>query len=223
MRHVRRIVAWVIARLYRAYFATLRVRATLPGGTVVAPPDQGYGAEIFALCERDAIVFGGLLTGRGFAVLVAPGRDGDWASALLEALSCRVIRGASRRRGIDALLTLVHVLRTAPEPLGMVVDGPLGPSGRAKPGAVICALQTGRPLWALGAAARHAIVIPNTWSGIYVPLPFTRVEVALEPLRFDPELTAAAATDIVALTDALSARLASTRADAVARVQRARW
>lgn len=219
-----RIAMWLIARLYRAYYATLRLHAILPDGSIARSASQyPFRSEVFALCERDAIAFGGVLTGRGFATLVAPGRDGDWAAALLEALGCRVIRGASRRGGAEALRTLVTHLRNMPEPLGLVVDGPLGPAGRAKRGGAVCALATGRPLCALGAAARHAVVIPNTWSGIYVPLPFTRVEIALEHLPIDPRLTAESNEDVTALTDALSDRLTSMRAEAIARAQQAGW
>ncbi len=224
MAAIGRIAAWIIARLYRAYYATLRLHAILPDGSDATSPSQYlFGSEVFALCERDAIAFGGILTGRGFAILVAPGRDGDWVTPLLQALGCRVIRGASRRGGTEALRTLVTHLRSMPEPLGLVVDGPLGPAGRAKRGGVVCALETGRSLFALGAAARHAVVIPNTWSGIYVPLPFTRVEITLEQLPIDPRLTAASHDDVAALTDALSDRLTSMRAEAIARVQQAGW
>lgn len=215
----RRTAAWVVAGLYRVYFSTLRLRATRPGGPWTRPRDDPYGRGVFALCERDALALGGILTGRGFAVLVAPGRDGNWATAVLEALGCHVVRGASRRGGANALRALLRLLGESPEPLGLVVDGPLGPAGRADPGAAICAIETGRPLCGVGAAARHALVFPNTWSGIYLPLPFTRVVIVFDDL----DIHAATMAEVEPLTEELSRRLAIARADAVRLASRAGW
>jgi lysophospholipid acyltransferase (LPLAT)-like uncharacterized protein len=218
---LRRGIAWAVAGVYRAYYATLRLHAVMPDGTVVTTPSAyPYGPEVFALCERDALAFGGVLSGRRFAVLVAPGRDGDRATALLEAMSCRVIRGASRRGGAEALRAVVQLLREAPEPLGLVVDGPLGPAGIAKRGAVVCALETGRPLRALGAAARHGFVFPGTWSGIYLPLPFTRLVIIIDDV---PLAGTASGADIPALTEDLTLRLARARARAVSGLSGSEW
>ncbi len=218
-RRLRRAAAWLVTGLYRAYYSTLRLRATMPDGSTLPPSQYPYGPEIFALCERDALAFGGIIAGRRFAVLAANGRDGDWAAAILEALGCRAVRGSSRQGGARALRGLITTLGTFPEPLGLVVDGPLGPAGRAQQGAAACAIATCRPVRVLGAAARHACVFPNTWSGIYLPLPFTRVEIVLDTLNTD----AATMAEVEPLTEELSRRLSSVRADAVKLASRAGW
>jgi lysophospholipid acyltransferase (LPLAT)-like uncharacterized protein len=215
---IRASLAWVAGWCYRSYFATFRIQLILPDGSI-APCDYASERAIFALCERDALAMGGIIAGRRFAVLVAHGRDGDLAAAVLAALGCRVIRGSSARGGSGALRALVPLLVQTVEPLGLVVDGPLGPAGFAKPGAAVCAIETGRPLRALGAAARHAFVFPRTWSGIYLPLPFTRVAIVLDEMN----LKGAAIADVEALTDALSGRLANARAQAVGLASRAGW
>jgi lysophospholipid acyltransferase (LPLAT)-like uncharacterized protein len=216
---VRTSIAWVAAWCYRAYFATLRTRVLRPDGSPIAPRDYLCGQQIFALCERDALALAGITTGRRFAVLVAHGRDGDLAAAVLAALGCRVVRGSSARGGAGALRSLVPLLGQTLEPLGLVVDGPLGPAGRAKPGAVVCAVETGRPLRALGAAARHAFVFPRTWSGIYLPLPFARNVIVVDDLNLD----AVTIAEVEPLTEALSDRLANARAVAVRLASRTRW
>ena len=133
--------------------------------------------QIFALCERDTLALGGLMAGRRFTVLVAHGRDGNWASALLAALGCHVVRGSTRRGGTRALLQVTRSAQATNDPVGMVVDGPLGPAGVAKPGVVLCGLKSGRPVRALGVASRWSIRFPGTWSGLYLPLPFSTVMV----------------------------------------------
>ncbi len=179
--------AWVIrqaanvaALIYRAYHATLRLRLLLPDGTIVPVDEYPPDRKIFALCERDALAAAGLIAGTGCTVLVTIGRDGDWASALLEQLGCHVVRGSSRLRGAAALKGLLDALRVSGGPAAIVVDGPLGPAGAAKSGAVACGILTGRPVHAIAAAARFRIVFPGTWSGIYLPLPFSKVVVALD-------------------------------------------
>ena len=165
------------ARAYRVYYATLRVKGVRPNGTRFRPADYPMEGQIFALCERDTLALGGLMAGRRFTVLVALGRDGNWASALLAALGCQVVRGSTRRGGTRALLQVTRSAQATNDPVGMVVDGPLGPAGVAKPGVVLCGLKAGRPVRALGVASRWSIRFPGTWSGLYLPVPFSSVMV----------------------------------------------
>jgi lysophospholipid acyltransferase (LPLAT)-like uncharacterized protein len=167
-----RPAATVAAFIYRTYHATLRVRLLLPDGTLGQADEYPPDRKIFALCERDALAVAGLISGTDCTVLVTIGRDGDWASALLERLGCHVVRGSSRLGGAAALKGLLDALRASNGPTAIVVDGPLGPAGEAKNGAVACGILADRPVHAVAAAARFRIVFPGTWSGIYLPLPF---------------------------------------------------
>jgi lysophospholipid acyltransferase (LPLAT)-like uncharacterized protein len=201
-----------LARLYRAYYRTLRLRGRSESGAAFDPRSFAFAGEIFALCERDALALAGLAAARGFTALVALGRDGDWAAAALQALGCEVVRGSSRRGGWAALRHLLAQLRTAPGPLAMVVDGPLGPSGSVRQGALVCSRESGRPIRPVAAAARHRLRFPGTWSGIYLPLPFAEVRIALAPPLAVPPATGVAALDSLAAE--VARRLAGARADA---------
>lgn len=170
----------LLVRAYRLYHRTLRLYAVLPDGTVI----RGYAdyprtREIIALCERDAVALGGFVANEGAITLVAPGRDGDWATAALEALGFQVVRGASERGGVRAVRQLVHRLQGTSAPAAVVVDGPLGPAGEAKPGVLLCALHTDRPVRPLSAAARFSLVFGKAWSRLYVPMPFSRLAVSI--------------------------------------------
>ena len=186
MTPMRRRLARFAARLYRAYHATLRVRVVRPDGAVVPPASWDVGVDVLALCERDVLAVGRFAGERAFVSLVATGRDGDWAAEMLDAVGCRAVRGSSRHGATDALVALLDAASASPSPLGIVVDGPLGPAGVARPGAIVCGLRTGRPVRAIGAAARWRIRFPRTWSGIYLPLPFSVVAIAFDaPLAMD--------------------------------------
>jgi lysophospholipid acyltransferase (LPLAT)-like uncharacterized protein len=170
-----RVLTWIAARIYLAYYATLRVRCVLQDGTIVRGEELPALHDIYAHCERDALAASGLIAGQRLAVLVAQGRDGDWASALLAAMDCRVIRGSARRGGALALRALLRHLASSETAVGLVIDGPLGPAGVAKPGAAICAMKSGCLMHAVGVACRWKLTFPGTWSGIYLPLPFSRL------------------------------------------------
>ena len=214
-----RPVAWTLGRLYGALHGTLRVELLLSDGSRVTPATYPYGREIFALCERDAFALAGIMGRARFTTLVAPGRDGDWATEALEAIGCRVVRGATERGGARALAHLLRELPGDNGPLALVVDGPLGPSGVAKGGAVVCAARTGRLLRPLGAAARRVLVIRRSWSKIWIPGPFTRVVVVVgEPLHVPPGLDRAGRAR---LADELTLRLAEARRRALAEVAEA--
>ncbi len=180
MRTLQRIGIALFAGLYRLYYRTLRVTALLPDGTAIAPDDYPFGIEIFAATEADSVALAGLMARRNFTVLVAHGRDGDWVSAALGALGCRIVRGSSRRGGVEALRALAADRAIARGPVALVVDGPLGPAGVAKGGAAMLSKRTGLPICAIGAAARRRMTLRRTWARMYIPLPFTRVVLALE-------------------------------------------
>lgn len=201
-----------LAVLYRAYHSTLQVSAFQADGSPTSPETYPYERKLFALCERDAAALAGFFTRHPFLALVSPGRDGDWATAAIERLGCRVVRGSSRRGGARALSELVHALSRSDLPAAIVVDGPLGPAGQAKPGILLCARHAGRSIVPLGAAARRSLVLTKAWSRLFVPLPFTRLAIVCGPSLEVPQ--GAGREELAALATELSRRLAFSRAKA---------
>ena len=198
--------------LARLLFSTWEIRGRLPDGTAIAARDYPFGTQIFALSERDAFALAGVIVDRGFTVLAAFGRDGELASAALEGIGCRMVRGAERRGGARALRSMIRGLRGSPSPLAIVVDGPLGPADEPKPGIFLCARESGRPIVPLGAAARRSLVFRKAWSRIYIPLPFATITVvAGESLFVDSN---ASAEDFERLAVELSSRIRRARKDA---------
>jgi KDO2-lipid IV(A) lauroyltransferase len=201
-----RAVAWCIVQIYRAYYATLRVRCLLPDGRMIRARDHPLQGQILALSERDTLALCGLLLHHRSTTLVAHGRDGDWATRLLAIAGCRVVRGSTRRGGMRAMLALHRTANTSDDPVAIVVDGPLGPAGVAKPGALWYGIRTGRPVRAIGVAARWKVTLPRTWSGIYIPLPFSTL---VATYVTEPPISGEAARD--ALAGELTRQLASAR------------
>jgi lysophospholipid acyltransferase (LPLAT)-like uncharacterized protein len=208
----------LVSKFYGVYYSTLRLRILMPDGSVISPATYPFGREIFALRERDAVALSGLVTRSKFTVLVAHGRDGDWAGAVAENLGCQVVRGSSLRDGSNAAKTLVDLLKRTNGPAGIVVDGPLGPPGRAKGGVILCGKYAEMPVRAVTAEATWRVVLRRSWSKIYLPLPFSRVIFALDdPL---PGVVNAGPESVDELADELSDRLELMQERAAAAIGR---
>jgi lysophospholipid acyltransferase (LPLAT)-like uncharacterized protein len=81
------------------------------------------------------------------------------------------------------------------------VDGPRGPYGVAKEGAVVAARATGALLVPMGSAAPRALVLRRAWDRFAIAWPFTRVTVTLGP-PIEPTSDDARARLETAITDA---------------------
>ncbi len=199
----------LVASLYRVLHRTLRTRVLLDDGAVMPAKNYCSGREIYALSETDAIALGGFVFGRGVVTMVAEGRDGDRAAAVLKGLGCRVVRGSSLRGGMQGLRGLLAELGESSGPAAIVVDGPLGPVGQAKSGSIFLAKYTGRPIRGLAAAASRSCVFRHVWSRIYVPLPFSTTVVACgDPVQVPADV---GFREMDYLTRQLSGRLAALR------------
>ena len=173
-----RLLARGLARLAR----TWRVIGVDEGDRTFPMDDFAWPAALYAISERDVLACSRFAFRRSLLTLIAPGRDGDWAATTMEAAGGEVLRGAAGRRGYEGALALVHELRHAPRPAAVVVDGPLGPAGVVKPGVVTVAARTGLSIRPAAAAATRCLTFPATWSGIYLPLPFTSIAYGLGPV-----------------------------------------
>jgi hypothetical protein len=122
------------------------------------------GLFIAAVCWRD----------RGLVIPVSQSRDGDWIDAVLRRLGFAESARGSSSRGATALLrALIRRVRGG-ETIGMLPDGPRGPSGVAKPGIVALARATGARLVPVGVAAAPVVRF-GSWDRARLPLPFARV------------------------------------------------
>ncbi len=200
----------------RAWTRSLRLTARTAEGRPVAPGDDWLRGRLFAVCERDLPALLPLAARVSWVTMVASSRDGDWAAALARQLGGRIARGSSRGGGLTALGELRRLL-TDDAMMVISVDGPLGPAGVAKPGIAAIAAMCGRDIHPVGVAARGALRLPRTWSGIYVPWPGARVACV-----FGPPIPAPATIDRrtrAAIGAAVTQGLADARIRALAEVE----
>src|SRR5450631_136930 len=125
---------------------------------------------------------------RGLTVgwLISPSVDGEIGAMLVRRVGGRVIRGSSTPTGARALrddyVALVH------EDVSPVItpDGPRGPRFKFKPGAILLAQMSGRPMLPLAYAASRAWLVK--WDKFVIPWPFARIVIAIGPPRYVPRV-----------------------------------
>ena len=172
MRSAVGVLLGIVARLW---LATLRVRvlsdpalASVEGRPWVFAFFHGTQWPLLALPKR-----------RHTLVLVSLSRDGTMQARALAVQGLRVVRGSSSRGGARGLAALVRAMRTEKADAAFAVDGPRGPYGVAKGGAVSAARASGAVLVPTGGAVERGVVLEKAWDRFALAWPFSRVTVCL--------------------------------------------
>jgi lysophospholipid acyltransferase (LPLAT)-like uncharacterized protein len=192
------LLAFVAATLARMVFSTVRLRMNDRSGFLTDPP-SGPRIMVFWHNRITAIAIGFLRhypgthpSRKGVSVLTSPSKDGDILAAVMAHLGMGAVRGSSSRRGSTAIRELTSLLDSGVD-LAITPDGPRGPKYSLGMGAVFLAQKTGIPIMPVHARYHTAIRL-KTWDNFAIPLPFSRVDITIDPyIVIDP-----AATDLEA-------------------------
>jgi lysophospholipid acyltransferase (LPLAT)-like uncharacterized protein len=129
---------------------------------------------------------------RGLTVgwLISPSVDGELGAMMVRRFGGAVIRGSSTHTGARALRDYYQAL--VKENISPVVtpDGPRGPRFKFKPGALLLSQMSGRPILPMSFAASRAWLIK--WDRFVIPMPFSRIVIAIGAPRYVPRVTDAA-------------------------------
>jgi lysophospholipid acyltransferase (LPLAT)-like uncharacterized protein len=128
---------------------------------------------------------------RGVVVMTSQNFDGEWIARIIERFGFGTARGSSSRNAAGALKQMVRELRGG-HPAAFTVDGPRGPAGVAKAGAVWLAMASRCPLVPFHIESdRHWTL--RSWDSAQIPKPFSRVAFVVgEPLEVPRGLDEAA-------------------------------
>lgn len=121
----------------------------------------------------------------GVTVLTSPSKDGEILARLVAAFGMGSVRGSSSRRGSQALLELVRLVKSGRD-IAITPDGPRGPRYALGPGAVHLAQSTGAPILPVHAKFSRCVRM-KTWDGFVVPMPFSTVSVTIDKRFAVPE------------------------------------
>jgi lysophospholipid acyltransferase (LPLAT)-like uncharacterized protein len=121
--------------------------------------------------------------------LISPSVDGEIGAMLVRSLGGVVIRGSSSHTGARALRDYYQALAREGVSPAITPDGPRGPPWKFKPGAVLLAQLSGRPMIPLSYAASRAWKIK--WDRFVIPMPLSRIVIAVgEPVYVPKGLSA---------------------------------
>jgi lysophospholipid acyltransferase (LPLAT)-like uncharacterized protein len=122
--------------------------------------------------------------------LISPSVDGEIGAMIVRSMGGEIIRGSSTHTGARALRDYYEALAHQGVSPAITPDGPRGPPWKFKPGAVLLAQLSGRPMIPLSYAASRAWKIK--WDRFVIPIPLSRIVIAVgEPVYVPKGLDAA--------------------------------
>lgn len=139
----------------------------------------------------------------GIVALVSEHDDGEYLTRILERNGFGTARGSSTRGGTKGLKSLLRAARSGHD-VGVTPDGPTGPRGVLKPGALAAAQIAGLPVIPIAVKSSAGWRF-KSWDGFLVPRPFSKVTVEYLPPRYVPR--DATREELVAMAEDIGADL----------------
>lgn len=169
------LLGWVLGVIARVWLATLRVRVT-SHPALDRVHDRPWVLAFWHGTQWPLLAWH---RRRRTVVLVSLSRDGSMQARALAVQGLEVVRGSSSRGGVRGLATLVRAMRRSGADAAFAVDGPRGPRGIVKGGAIVAARAAGAVLVPMAGVVHRGIVLQSAWDRFAIAWPFTRVDVAL--------------------------------------------
>ena len=144
------------------------------------------GEYIFAFWHNRMIIMPLIFTRyyrrKGAAVLTSPSREGSLVEYVVRSFGMSAVRGSSSRRGASALRALRECLDNGHDVI-VTPDGPRGPCYHLGQGIVFLSQLSGHPVVPIRVDCSRFIEL-KSWDRFRIPLPFSRVDITLEPLFY---------------------------------------
>jgi len=119
------------------------------------------------------------------ALMISRSRDGAIIAAVARQTGWEPVRGSSSKGGKPALRSLIRHLEGS-RLAAHILDGPTGPMGIVKAGAIRLAHAARATIVPFSVSARRALYF-NSWDRFMLPMPFSRVTLRFgDPVRFAP-------------------------------------
>jgi hypothetical protein len=186
-----RLIAWAVFWIVRLIGPTLRIEIVGVHNAIQIRDSGGPGiAAFWHRCIFPAVWF---WRNRGIAVLNTVNFDGQWTRRVIERLGFSTVQGSSTHGGVGGLTGMAQQLEDGRH-VAFTIDGPRGPRYVAKPGPVILARRTGRPISVFHMGLKWAYTFKNSWDLFELPIPFSRAVMFVAPPIHFP---AGAASDML--------------------------
>jgi lysophospholipid acyltransferase (LPLAT)-like uncharacterized protein len=107
--------------------------------------------------------------------------DGQWTRRVIEHFGFGTAQGSSTRGGLRGLAVMARRLEEGFD-AAFTIDGPRGPRYLAKPGPVMLARKSGRPIYVFHIGVEKARTLEKAWDLMQIPHPFSRAVIVSAPL-----------------------------------------
>ena len=164
------LVSWAGYLAIRMIGPTLRVTVSIEEG---GPPEFHVNPAVNAFWHRCVFLATWWYRKREIAVMSRRSFDGEYTARIIARFGYRPVRGSSSRGSVGALLGMRREL-AAGRSVAFAIDGPRGPKYVVKPGPVLLAQKTGRPIVTFHFAPERAWLL-DSWDEFMIPKPFSRV------------------------------------------------
>ncbi len=182
-----RLTQWVVYIFIRIYSATLRLDVQNEGAWLDAYLKKGERILLCAHHQQFFAAIGYFQKYKGYkpGLMISQSKDGEFISGVAHKTGWSTVRGSSSRGGREALKAMIaHLIEHR---LGAhIIDGPRGPFGGVKPGAIKLAQSADAMVVPFYIGADRAWYA-RSWDRFLIPKPFSRVVLRFEKgLRFKP-------------------------------------
>jgi lysophospholipid acyltransferase (LPLAT)-like uncharacterized protein len=120
---------------------------------------------------------------RDIVVMNTTNFDGQWTRRVIERFGYGTAQGSSSRGGLRGLAVMAGRLKDGLD-CAFTIDGPRGPRYVAKPGPVMLARRTGKPVYAFHIALERAHTFEKAWDLMQIPHLFSRAVMVGAPLIY---------------------------------------
>lgn len=163
--------------LHRALTATYRLRRL--GASYFERRAAGEDVRCIYVCWHEMLWHCmHRIRAQDATVIISTHRDGEFVSRVAERQGFRLARGSSTREGARGMRELIRAGRDPDTDLAIAVDGPKGPRRELKPGVLLLAQLTDRPIVPVMVAASPCWRF-RSWDRFILGKPFTRVAIAM--------------------------------------------
>ncbi len=168
------------------YLSTLRVK-TSNLQNFMTLLEQG---ETLLLCGWHQQFFSTIRNFKGYrkynpAIMISQSRDGEFISRVAHRVGWKTARGSSSKGGKTAMNAMIAHLK-AHKLAAHILDGPQGPIGKVKPGAIKMAHESGALIVPFHVEADNAWYF-KSWDQFMLPKPFSKVTLCYgKEIKFVP-------------------------------------
>lgn len=173
------LIGWVVWAVIRVLGPTIRFEV-IGGEKAGRDYRPGQPPYIYAFWHRCIIPATWYFRNRGGVLMNTTNFDGQWTRRVIERLGYGTAQGSSTRGGLRGLAVMAKKLEEGFDS-GFTIDGPRGPRYVAKPGPVMLARRSGRPIILFHIGLERAWTLEKSWDLMRIPKPFTRAILVIAP------------------------------------------